>query len=96
MIDGQPRSASVTTLKDCQVLFLPTHAFARAIEEHPSIAKSVTNALCDIILSLPKLKINSSKGLGLIQNKNVRPDLENMRRLTAIIREYNRLQSQRA
>jgi hypothetical protein len=36
----------VTAVKDSQVLFLPTTAFVKAIDEHPKIAKSVTDALC--------------------------------------------------
>lgn len=96
LIDGQPRSASVTALKDSQVLFLPTSAFVKSIDEHPSIAKSVINALCDLVLNLPKLKINSSKGMALIESRNLRPDLDNMRRLIAIIREHNRNQSKRS
>ena len=96
MIDGQPRSASVTALKDSQVLFPPTSAFVKSIDEHPSIAKSVINALCDLVLNLPKLKINSSKGMALIESRNLRPDLDNMRRLIAIIREHNRNQSKRS
>jgi CRP-like cAMP-binding protein len=95
LIDGEPRSASVIAVKDSQVLFLPTTAFVKAIDEHPKIAKSVTNALCNLILSLPKLKIDSDRGLALIEERKVKPSLENMRRLTTIIRKYNQMQSQR-
>jgi hypothetical protein len=56
----------------------------------------VINALCDLVLNLPKLKINSSKGMALIESRNLRPDLDNMRRLVAIIREHNRNQSKRS
>lgn len=95
LIDGEPRSASVTAVKDSQVLFLPTTAFVKALDEHPKIAKSVVDALCDLVISLPKLKIDSDRGLALIKERRVMPDLENMRRLTRIIRKYNQIQSQR-
>jgi len=95
LIDGEPRSASVTALKDSQVLFLPTTAFVKAIDEYPKIAKSVVDALCDLVISLPKLKIDSDRGLALIKERKVKPDLENMRKLTSIIRKYNQIQSQR-
>jgi CRP-like cAMP-binding protein len=95
LIDGEPRSASVTAVKDSQVLFLPTTAFVKAIDAHPKIAKSVTDALCNLVLGLPKLKIDSERGLALIEERKVKPDLENMRRLTRIIRKHNQIQSQR-
>lgn len=90
LIDELPRSASVLALEDCKVLFLPTTAFKRAIGEHPSIATSVCHVLCDMIVEQPKLKINSSKGFNLIQTKNIKPDLENMQKLVAILREHNK------
>jgi hypothetical protein len=76
-------------------LFLPTTAFVKAIDAHPKIAKSVTDALCNLVLGLPKLKIDSERGLALIEERKVKPDLENMRRLTRIIRKHNQIQSQR-
>jgi CRP-like cAMP-binding protein len=39
LIDGEPRSASVTALKDSQVLFLPTTAFVKAIDELVCVIK---------------------------------------------------------
>jgi hypothetical protein len=43
-----------------------------------------------MIVEQPKLKINSSKGFNLIQTKNIKPDLENMQKLVAILREHNK------
>jgi hypothetical protein len=40
-------------------------------------------------MSLPKLKLTSGKAV-LIREKRVKPDLQNMKTLCQIVREFNR------
>ncbi len=48
-IDGQPRSASVVSLTDSHIAFLPTEHFLRAIERHSSMAFRVIKRLATIV-----------------------------------------------
>jgi CRP-like cAMP-binding protein len=92
LIDGNPRSASVKALTGGDVLFLPSQGFAFLLETEPSIAICIIDYLCEVIMNAPKLKINSPK-VELIKTKNLKPNLHNMKSLSAIMREHNRMLS---
>jgi len=92
LIDGNPRSASVKALTSGEVLYLPSQGFAFLLETQPSIAICIIEYLCDVIMNAPKLKINSPK-VELIKTKNLKPNLHNMKSLSAIMREHNRMMS---
>jgi CRP/FNR family transcriptional regulator len=89
LIDGENRSASVKMVEEGEVLFLPSLAFGSIMDKHPQIADAVCGFLCDRIMSLPKLKLTSGKAV-LIREKRVKPDLQNMKTLCQIVREFNR------
>ena len=95
LIDSQPRSASVVAIQDSHVLFLPTDAFLNILNERPQFAKSVTNALCEMVMNQKGLKINSAHGSKLIAEKKVKPTLDNLAKLSEILREHNKNQSTR-
>ena len=89
LLDKQPRSASITALEKCELLFIPTAAFAVLLQSHVHIAQEVVNALCDLIVKQPKLVIKSGNA-DLIKNKGLAPSLTNMQKLCAILREHNK------
>lgn len=89
LIDGNPRSASVKSSGEGQVLYLPSSAFEFLVETHRSIGEGVVGYLCDLILKQKKLVIKSQKN-DLIQTKNLMPSMHNMKVLSAIMREWNK------
>ena len=90
LIDGEPRSASVSVMESGEILFLPALAFGIILDQQPHIADAVCGFLCDRIINLPKLKLTSEKAI-LIQEKRVKPTLSNMKTLCKIVREHNKL-----
>ena len=90
LIDGEPRSASVSVMESGEILFLPALAFGIILDQQPHIADAVCGFLCDRIINLPKLKLTSEKAI-LIQEKRVKPSLSNMKTLCKIIREHNKM-----
>lgn len=90
LIDGEPRSASVSVMESGEILFLPALAFGIILDQQPHIADAVCSFLCDRIINLPKLKLTSEKAI-LIQEKRVKPTLSNMKTLCKIVREHNKL-----
>ncbi len=90
LIDGEPRSASVSVIEAGEILFLPALAFGIILDQQPHIADAVCGFLCDRIMGLPKLKLTSEKAI-LIQEKRVQPTLSNMKTLCQIVREHNKL-----
>ena len=90
LIDGEPRSASVSVVEDGEILFLPALAFGIILDKQPNIANAVCKFLCDRIMSLPKLKLKSEIA-SLIQERQVKPTLSNMKILCQIVREHNKL-----
>lgn len=90
LIDGAPRSASVSVIEGGEILYLPALAFGIILDQQPHIADAVCGFLCDRVMSLPKLKLTSEKAI-LIKEKRVKPDLTNMKTLCQIVREHNKL-----
>lgn len=46
MIDGKPRSATVTTVDTVKVLAIPHHEFELIIDQDPGFARSLLKTLC--------------------------------------------------
>jgi len=92
IFDGQPRSATVRAKESSKVLFLPSKAFEVILVMQPSIARFVMDNLCELVIKQPKLKITSDELWHSIKNKKLDPDLNNMRTLSHIIRENNKIQ----
>lgn len=93
VIDGLPRSATVIATKNSTLLSLTTGAFKEIITNNESVARCVINNLCDLIMNQTHLEIKSEK-VHLIRAKNLKPSLQNMKSLVAIIREVNKQSSQ--
>ena len=47
MIDGRPRSATVTTTSDVVTLAIPHTAFEQLLDEQPEVARQLLVRLCD-------------------------------------------------
>ena len=47
LIDGRPRSATVTAVGEIEALAVPHHAFNRILDEDPTVARAVLHVLCD-------------------------------------------------
>ena len=45
LLDGQPRSATVTTMKECQVAYMPVSTFRHLLIESPTIAVKLLGVL---------------------------------------------------
>lgn len=52
VLAGVPRTASVMTLEDCELLALTKHSFTQCIEDHPGIALNLIVALARQVQSL--------------------------------------------
>ena len=52
MLDGQPRSASVTATSDLTTLAIPEWNFNRLLDEHPEMMRTLLIALCATIRNL--------------------------------------------
>lgn len=52
MLDGQPRSASVTATTDLTTLAIPEWNFNRLLAEHPEMMRTLLIALCATIRNL--------------------------------------------
>lgn len=89
VIDGLPRSATVIATQDSTLLSLTAGAFKEIITTNESVARGVISNLCDLINNQPGLEIKSEKAQ-LIYTKNLKPSLQNMKSLCAIIREMNK------
>lgn len=46
LIDGQPRSATVTTLEPASTLAVPHTAFQQLLDDEPSVARTMLRILC--------------------------------------------------
>ena len=92
IFDGQLRSATVRAKESSKVLFLPSKAFEVILVMQPSIARYVMDNLCELVIKQPKPKITSDELWHSIKNKKLDPDLNNMRTLSHIIRENNKIQ----
>ena len=51
LIDGLPRTATVTSLTPSECYFLPREAFLAALEEHPEIARGMLASLAGMVRS---------------------------------------------
>jgi CRP-like cAMP-binding protein len=88
LIDSGKFSASVDAIESSEVLFIPAYHFLELLETNQKFAKCVTDSLCDLINSQPKLRIKSQNAL-LIKEKKLAPTLPNMRILCSIMRMHN-------
>jgi CRP/FNR family cyclic AMP-dependent transcriptional regulator len=88
LIDSGKSSASVETIEDSQVQFIPAFYFFELLETHPKFAKCVIDSLCDLLNSQQKLRIKSQNAT-LIKEKKLAPTLPNMRILCSIVRMHN-------
>jgi len=52
LLDGQPRSASVTATTDVTTLAIPAWNFNRLLDEHPEMMRALLIALCHRIRNL--------------------------------------------
>ena len=89
VIDGLPRSATVIATQESTLLSLTAGAFKDIITNNESVARGVISNLCDLIINRSGLEIKSEKAK-LIYAKNLKPSLQNMKTLCAIIREMNK------
>jgi len=92
VIDGLPRSATVIATQESTLLSLTAGAFKDIIANNESVARGVIGNLCDLIINRSGLEIKSEKAQ-LIYAKNLKPSLQNMKTLCAIIREMNKQSS---
>ena len=90
VFDGKPRSASVKAQQSSKLLFLPSKAFEVMIVTQPTIAKYVLVNLCDLVINQVQNKIQKEDVWNMIKEKNLRPDINNMKILCDIIRENNK------
>jgi CRP-like cAMP-binding protein len=90
VFDGKPRSASVKAQQSSKLLFLPSKAFEVMIVTQPIIAKYVLVNLCDLVINQVQNKIQKEDVWNMIKEKNLRPDINNMKMLCDIIRENNK------
>jgi CRP-like cAMP-binding protein len=49
LLDGQPRSATVTATSDLTTLAIPEWNFSRLVDEHPEMMRALVIALCSRI-----------------------------------------------
>jgi CRP/FNR family transcriptional regulator, cyclic AMP receptor protein len=52
LLDGKPRSASVTATSDLTTLAIPSWNFNRLLDEHPEMMRALLIALCDRLRNL--------------------------------------------
>jgi len=90
VFDGKPRSASIKAQQVSKLLFLPAKAFEIMILTQPSIAKYVLGKLCELVIDQAHDKIQNKDTLSMIRDKNLRPDIKNMKILCEILRENNK------
>jgi CRP/FNR family transcriptional regulator, cyclic AMP receptor protein len=58
LLDGEPRSATVTAITDLTTFSIPSWHFYELLEHHPSMTKALIAELCDRIRRLSQAVTN--------------------------------------